>query len=232
MTTATQATNEDLGLSSGIEYDATITDAYFSFPSNYKSGEVLVLVLELMTDAGEERQQFFTLGSNWEPVENGARISPINPRRQRIDEKSGLGNLVATAAAQPGALDALKKAAGGENPVWRSAAIWKGLTFGFAQRELTYTDRQTQEERKYSRLDVTAFLPGGLDGVDVGGGDVEGIADKDVEIQAALKVIAATSESYEVFVQRALAEVDGVEQSEEWSTKLLTDALYIELRTA
>jgi hypothetical protein len=231
MTTATQATNEDLGLSSGIEYDATITDAYFSFPPNYKA-EVLVLVLELMTDAGEERQQFFTLGSNWEPVENGARISPINPRRQRIDEKSGLGNLVATAAAQPGALDALKKAAGGESPVWKSAAIWKGLTFGFAQRELTYTDRQTQEERKYSRLDVTAFLPGGLDGVDVGGGDVEGIADKDVEIQAALKVIAATSESYEVFVQRALAEVDGVEQSEEWSTKLLTDALYIELRTA
>lgn len=231
MTTATQATNEDLGLSSGIEYDATITDAYFSFPPNYKA-EVLVLVLELMTDAGEERQQFFTLGSNWEPVENGARISPINPRRQRIDEKSGLGNLVATAAAQPGALDALKKAAGGESPVWKSAAIWKGLTFGFAQRELTYTDRQTQEERKYSRLDVTAFLPGGLDGVDVGGGDVEGIADKDVEIQAALKVIAATSESYEVFVQRALAEVDGVEQSEEWSTKLLTDAFYIELRTA
>ena len=79
---------------------------------------------------------------------------------------------------------------------------------------------------------MTAFLPGGLEGVDVGGGDVEGIADKDVEIQAALKVIAATSESYEVFVQRALAEVDGVEQSEEWSTKLLTDALYIELRTA
>ena len=232
MTTATQATNEDLGLSSGIEYDATITDAYFSFPPNYKSGEVLVLVLELMTDAGEERQQFFTLGSNWEPVENGARISPINPRRQRIDEKSGLGNLVATAAAQPGVLDALKKAAGGESPMWKSAAIWKGLTFGFAQRELTSTDRQTQEERKYSRLDVTAFLPGGLDGVDVGGGDVEGIADKDVEIQAALKVIAATSESYEVFVQRALAEVDGVEQSEEWSTKLLTDALYIELRTA
>ena len=62
MTTATQATNEDLGLSSGIEYDATITDAYFSFPPNYKGGEVLVLVLELMTDAGEERQQFFTLG--------------------------------------------------------------------------------------------------------------------------------------------------------------------------
>jgi hypothetical protein len=231
MTTATQATNEDLGLSSGIEYDATITDAYFSFPPNYKA-EVLVLVLELMTDAGEERQQFFTLGSNWEPVENGARISPINPRRQRIDEKSGLGNLVATAAAQPGALDALKKAADYESPMWKSAAIWKGLTFGFAQRELTYTDRQTQEERKYSRLDVTAFLPGGLDGVDVGGGDVEGIADKDVEIQAALKVIAATSESYEVFVQRALAEVDGVEQSEEWSTKLLTDAFYIELRTA
>ena len=126
MTTATQATNEDLGLSSGIEYDATITDAYFSFPPNYKGGEVLVLVLELMTDAGEERQQFFTLGSNWEPVENGARISPINPRRQRIDEKSGLGNLVATAAAQPGALDALKKAAGGESPMWKSAAIWKG----------------------------------------------------------------------------------------------------------
>lgn len=233
MTTATQATNEDLGLSSGIEYDATITDAYFSFPPNYKGGEVLVLVLELMTDAGEERQQFFTLGSNWEPVENGARISPINPRRQRIDEKSGLGNLVATAAAQPGALDALKKAAGGENPVWKSAAIWKGLTFGFAQRELTYTDRQTQEERKYSRLDVTAFLPGGLDGVDVSGGDnAASNVDKDVEIQAALKVLAATSDSYEVFVQRALAEVDGVEQSEEWSTKLLTDAFYIELRTA
>lgn len=229
MTNANTATNDDLGLSDGIEYDATITDAYFGYPANYKSGEVLVLVAELTTDAGEERQQYFTIGNNWEPVENGAKISPINPRRQKIDKKSGLGTLVDTAAAA-GALPALKAQAEGATPIWKNAKIWKGMTFGFAQREYSYTDRASGEERKFSRLEVTAYLPDGLD-ADGGAGVPTPVLDDDA-IRAALKVVAVTSSSYEQFVERALVEVDGVEQSEEWSTKLLNDALYNELRTA
>jgi hypothetical protein len=234
MSNATQAT-DDLGLSDGIEYDAKVTDAYFSYPPSYKNGEVLVLVLELETDSGEDRQQYFTLGNNWEPVEGGAKVSPINPRRQKVDRKSGLGNLVAT-AAEAGALDALKAQAEGSNPVWKNAGIWKGLTFGFAQRELSFTDRVTGEERKYSRLDVTAFLPDGLDGANDSGGASGSAAGgaklDDVKTRAALKVVAATSANYEQFVERALIEVDGVEQSDEWSAKLLNDALYNELRTS
>jgi len=46
------------------------------------------------------------------------------------------------------------------------------------------------------------------------------------------RLFGGTVGESEANLRRALAEVDGVEQSEEWSTKLLTDAFYIELRTA
>lgn len=233
MSNANQATNDDLGLSDGIEYDAKVADAYFSFPPNYKNGEALVLVLELETDAGEDRQQYFTLGSNWEPVEGGKKISAINPRRQKVDRKSGLGNLVAT-AVDAGALDALKAGAEGSNPVWKNASIWKGLTFGFAQRELSFKDKQTGEDRTYSRLDVTAFLPNGFDldgpAAGAGAGATTTAAVDDESIRAALAEVAVSSSTYEQFVDRALAEVNGVEQSTEWSAKLLNADLYNELR--
>lgn len=209
-------------LASGIEYDAEIKDAYFGFDAAYNEGETLCLVLELETDDGTERKQLYPCGDKWETTDGGKTIQAINPKKKnRVNTQSGLGLLVSYAIALDGVKELLLGAAVDKTQPNLEAGIWKGLNFTFAAVE--FSGKVNGKDRKWNRTLPTEFLGG--EGAVAGEPAVK--LSKDQVIEAAIREVATSSDTFTTFMERAIVEVDGVEGSD-WE-QIINDETYYDL---
>ncbi len=224
MTTASQASvDASYELTDGIEFDAVVSDAYFGYDTKYKNGEQLLFIVELLKDDGEERSQFYTMGNNWEPNDDGSAVTPLNPRKVRFNKQSGYGQLL-DSALEAGAGPAFKSVGAATE-----AAIWKGRAFTFTNKE--FSGKIQGEDRTWTRLLISEFHPDGIEGID-GPAPANAVSadEKRAAIRGELRAIANSCEDFGQFAERALVEVDGVENDTYWTDQLLNDALYLELR--
>ena len=141
-----------LGTGLATEMAGTITESWFTFDNMYNNGDTAILKLKIADPIIGEQTLLYPCGDNWEPFENGARVRHNSGNARNFNHQSGVGLLLA-AAADAGLTDMLRDR--GLTPF--EAKLWEGLNLRFVNKEFTYTDRKTKEERSYSRM-----LPVGL----------------------------------------------------------------------
>jgi hypothetical protein len=141
-----------LGTGLATEMSGEITEAWFTFDNMYNAGNTAILKLKIADPVIGEQTLLYPCGDNWEPYENGARVRHNSGNARNFNHQSGVGLLLA-AAADAGLTDMLRDR--GMTPF--EAKLWEGLNLRFENKEFTYTDRKTKEERSYSRM-----LPTGL----------------------------------------------------------------------
>jgi hypothetical protein len=201
-------------MSDGIEFDAKIIDAHFGYRT--EKPDKLLCILELEKEDGEIRDQFYTVGGNFEASGDGSRLIPLNPKRAKIGKQTNYG-LLGTAALQTDARLILMR----RDPL--AAATWKGLEFTFSQKEFKSRDG----EITWNVLLPIEFIADNGEGAT---GKDAGSKDADNEVLAALTKLANASSDAAEFAERALVEVPGVESDDEWSRKILDAAFYAELK--
>lgn len=148
---ATPATDEfdEWAGESGFKdnFDGLITDAFFTKDQKYNNGETLILDMKILADDGEEVEQIYPCGAEWDSYDNGETAEhpkDTEGRPKSFNHNSAVFGLMQH-AFEAGAEDELRKRG---RP--RKAAIWKGLKFHWMveSKKMTIRDRQTGEPRE------------------------------------------------------------------------------------
>lgn len=231
-------TYDPLKLSSGLLDDDRVVfrDAIFRTDPEYRDGQVLFLDATLLkVGDGEETNQYFGCGNNWETDDGSVATHETKPdsnfnKNARIGELfKGLVNVMANDAKADAAVrDRIKKFPLGP----REAGFWKGLDC-----HITAVDRKgSGEVDDYSVLVIDEFY--GFEGDEAkpaagatkkasakkAAGATKKAAPKAAEapgggmtdeIRARLDVIADESDDHESFMERAFAEVPEASSIEE-----------------
>jgi hypothetical protein len=145
-------------------FDYTIEDAWFGPEPDSDYPDVIYLHMRgpAVIDGeivDEEYKVRFSTGKNWEVIDGGGGVESATGTI-KFHERSGMGELVDKVIDlidEYPDLEAILADRG--NPV--EAATWEGLSFHFERVEHSYTDRETEEERTYSRLVPTSHLGSG-----------------------------------------------------------------------
>jgi hypothetical protein len=128
------------------DYSGLIVDSFFTKDSNYNNGETLILKLKIIADDGEEVEQIYPCGADWDSYDNGETAEHPKDREGRpkaFNHNSAIYGLIRH-AFEAGAEDTLKQRG---RP--RKASIWRGLKFHWKVDTQTFTikDRKTGEDR-------------------------------------------------------------------------------------
>lgn len=224
--------------SSGLvdEYDGKITEAWFEFDDNYNSGETLVFKLSIQTDDpelgdGGTVTEMYPCGRGWEAGAKGASAHHESGKARKFNKQSGMGLLIDYTVDCLG--DDVAKL-GQPN----DAETWVGLagTFTRVERKFTIDGQEVTSAR---------MLPSELT---IGGGGAKKAAKKapakkaaakpadddegvklPVKIRKALETLAEEASYHDDFVERAFAEVDGIEGDEDLEAIVMdADGFYAE----
>lgn len=168
-----------LGTGLATEMAGPVSEAWFTFDNMYNNGDTAILKLKIADPIIGEQTLLYPCGDNWEPFENGQRVRHNSGNARNFNHQSGVGLLLA-AAADAGLTDMLRDR--GFTPF--EAKLWEGLNLRFVNKEFTYTDRKTKEERSYSRM-----LPVGLN---------NGINPAPAAVEAEAEVEAATGAGFDL----------------------------------
>lgn len=221
------------GTDSGLldAFDFTAEETWFGSNPESDFPDVVYLFMrgpaiidEEMVD--EEYVIRFSTGKNWEVIDSGEGVENATGSI-RFQSRSGMGELVTAIVGTKtveGLIDkypALEEAlADRGNPT--EAATFKGLGFSFERVEHSFKDRDTQEDRTYSRLVPIAFLETKGKGKAKAKGKTKAdAAPSNAAVKRAVKKFAADFEENEFddFVD-AVLDVDEFPQAEEISAEV------------
>lgn len=144
------------------DYDGLITDAFFTKDASYNNGQTLFLSLQIIADDGEEVEQRYPCGADWDSFDNGETATHPKDRDGKpktFNHNSAMFGLM-KGGFEAGAEEVLR---GRGSP--RNAAIWKGLKFHWKvdSRDISIRDRETGNQvtrtvtRTYPEKYVGAF---------------------------------------------------------------------------
>jgi hypothetical protein len=154
------------------DYDGTIVEAWFDRDPNKFSGNAY-LTLKIEADDGDEVEQMYGCGAEWDTYDAGKSVAhpqddPAREKMKKFHVNTKIQRLINTAHALDGVIDAWaqNKEKYGNPPKTgaRFANIWEGLRFHWEveTEEVTLNDRQTGEPRKVT---MTTSLPTAFLGV-------------------------------------------------------------------
>lgn len=214
--------------SSGLveEMTGTVKDAVFATDAEYNNGETLLLKLDVLADDPEVGEGgaitlLYPCGPGWVATDRGQHAARDDGKNKKFNKASGLALLVAS-AVECGASDILKSRG---TPL--DASIWMGLKFDFTKKDFSFKGGDGVEV-SYNRMLVSKFYGSGdattaptpaagassttsTPTTSNGGAPA---ADLDVRVKTKLKLLAksirASNGEHDTFVERAFAEVEGV----------------------
>lgn len=217
--------------SSGLveEMTATIKDAVFATDATYNDGNTLLLKLDVMADdvevgEGGAMTLLYPAGPGWVATDRGQHAAREDGKQKKLNKSTGVALLVAS-AVECGAGDILKSRG---TPL--DAGIWIGLKFDFTNRNFSFKGSDGTDVA-YSRMLISAFhgsadttggptpaaTANGASSTPTSPAATNGgtpAADLDVRVKTKLKLLAksirAANGEHDTFVERAFAEVDGV----------------------
>lgn len=134
--------------------DVTIEEVVFRYDANYNNGDTLVAVFTMRGGDGEEIEQFFPCGKNWEPADKGARARHDSGKTKGFNRSSAYGKWCDSALATD-AFDVIT-----ERGLATEAAVWIGLRFHVVSEKESFTIGGETRER--TSIVATKFL--GVDG--------------------------------------------------------------------
>jgi hypothetical protein len=186
------------GLSDTIT--GTITDAYFSFDNSYDNGNTCVLRLTV-ADPNLGEQSILYPCRDFEPYDNGNKVRHTSGQPKNYNASSGMGVLIKS-AIDAGLRDTLTAKG---DPF--TADIWKGLDVTFREKQFSYTDRKTKEERTYSRMLIdtvnTDTAPTTPSAPSVAADPLDGL---DPALRGTLRAIAASCADADEFIEKAFTD--------------------------
>lgn len=202
------------GVSGGFESGTfTFLGASFGSDARYKgdgSYPVVGIIHNLNEDSGTEDDFLLSIGTGWEPRDDGARVVRADGSEPRGFIKSTAYQQFLIAAVEAGAGDVIR----GRGMPWE-AAIWTGLRFEmerFDYKDMNGKDRWRPQPSKYLGLaDASEAAPAADDGV-----------------LAKLHELAFASATHEDFVEASFAIVEG---NSSLVSKVLDPGFYASLRS-
>lgn len=208
--------------SSGLldEITGEIVDATFGYKESYQSGEALLLIADVQTGDPELGEGgILTLdwpvGKGWETGDKGKTATHESGKPKKFNGQSGIGVLIDSIRDAGGLAAMAKKGEAFE------AASYVGLNATFTRKE--YKNTINGEERSWNRMLVSEIHDGKAK-AQAPKPDPEPVAEatdtpaeaaSTPKVPAALKIklkkLAIECDDHDTFVERAFAEIDGVD---------------------
>lgn len=217
-------------LGSGLPLDGAevvITDAAFEFDTSYNADAVVCkMVYSFLNGEGEPQTQLYSVGKNWEPVDQGTAVAHTSGKRVSINKMSNYGSFVDGFLNCEGKREAMEVArARGLEP--DRAALWIGMKF---QMKMVSRPNPMEGAKKPT---IDALVPAKFLGVDdaagtsgtsatkttgaAGSGSGTGSGAKatasnagiDPDLLAQLNQLAQDASDFDTFMEQAM-EMEGV----------------------
>lgn len=175
------------------EYNGKIVDAAFTHHEAF--GDVLLLSLDVHTDAGYDRNELLTCGAGWESPDGGKTAK--HPTRMSFSSQSNLGKIIDAIAAIPGAVDQI-------NGDPTEASSWVGQEYYWSEQKYSYKTREGELKEK------NRMVPVALSGEPVAAAEAAEFKPTG-KVLAALRKAARAAEDHDTFVDAAytVADVEG-----------------------
>ena len=220
-------TTHDSFQTGGTEWSGVITQAYFNTDTNYQNGEAVLLFLEVEEEGrAEARIEKYSVGAGWDISEEGDKLVPLvkSRRPKKIGNRTKFGRFLGSALDIP----ELEKVLRSRGEAF-DARIWLDLEITVEEEITVATFSDGKRDIRQPLIVEFHGVAGEGSGKASGDGGGTSIPSDDERILAALVALAKDAD-YADFAVRALAEIPGVEESGDWTSKLLDEAFYIELR--
>lgn len=228
-------------LSSGLplaDVEATVTAVEFRFDTSY-SADACVCAVTFQPDEGEEQEQLYSLGKNWEPVDRGENAGHVSGKPSKFNEQTNYGRFLSACFKMEDFMDEVREA--GIMP-WEGAfLLGKRFHLGTVDYE-TRNPRKPDDPPKVRQAIIPTEYLGMADDEEpkpakktaakktaakkTAAKGPSAIAKKQhalieeleeeeggEEIVAALRELAAEAEDFDAFMEGAM-EIDGVAESE------------------
>lgn len=232
------------------DYDGVVEEAWFA------AGDYGVnLHLKIIADDGEEVENRYPTGPDWETFDGGDTVEHPKGERKGFNKNTRYFQLIGTAMGLEGVEGLLRersRALDGKGP--KAAALWKGLKFHWnvMTESKTFKDKDTQEKvtKDVSTVLPTAFLgtsegsvptatpaasaPAASPGTPVASAEVPAPASDSTQaippnLLVPLKAAAKQAATFTEFADAAM-EVPGVLENNDVMGKIVDEAFYTSLR--
>lgn len=184
------------------QFNYTIKDANFAFDARFGDGEITLLQLSgINSETGGEENIWLKCGKTWSIVDGGARIEPSDPTKKNpvINKNTQYGIWIDSFMGCDGANVVV---ADRDMDAW-NAESWVGITVELARREKPLTINGEHVTQKYFEII-------GIDAAEKQAAPAAATVDIPKAAEVKLKKIAASSGTYEEFIDSAYGEVEGL----------------------
>lgn len=212
------------------DFDGVVVDSLYTYDASYNNGDTAVLKLTVQADEPGTFPEdntttiLYPCGEGFEPAEGGMiALKDGNPKK--FNKQSGVGLLLDSAFSIPELAEVIK--ARNTDPMNVRADIWTGLHLSFTNKEFSWTDRKTKEQRSYTRMLVSGLL--GDSPVVEAGPKAEVVYQVPAEVRGALKAIAVSAGTHDEFVTKAFGA--DVELDDATQAALVDRSFYESLRS-
>lgn len=130
-----------------------VTQAYFTFDQQYMGGKAPLLKLEgIDHDDGAEHTELWSIGSNWEPTENGDYVVPLKGQKG-FNTNSVIGMVISRILNKSYGENCFEELAGKS---LRRGSTWKGTVWqlGAVEVDDVEKDEHGKPKKKLKRLPV------------------------------------------------------------------------------